>query len=170
MLYKLTSGATILGPVEGRSFLPALDNCDYQAYLAWLAEGNTPEPADMPTPDQTKAAQWDAIKADRDKRTQTGGYYVAPHWYHSDTFSRTQQIGLVMLGANIPAGTLWKTLDNGLIAMTPALAGQIFGAAAVSDIAIFAAAEAHKATMLASADSAAYDFSGGWPAMYEAAL
>jgi len=128
------------------------------------------EPVVVLTLDDMKAAKWNSIKSERDKRTQTGGYYVAPHWYHSDTFSRTQQIGLVLLGVNIPAGTMWKTLDNGLIAMTPALAGQIFGAAAMSDIAIFAAAEAHKAAMLASVDPTAYDFSGGWPAMYEAAL
>ncbi|WP_232834332.1 DUF4376 domain-containing protein [Rhodoferax ferrireducens] len=119
--------------------------------------------------DAAKADKWEAIKAERDRRTQTGGYYVAPHWYHSDTFSRTQQLGLVMLGVNIPSGTLWKTLDNGLIAMTQTLAGQIFGAAAASDIAIFAAAQTHKAAMEASADPTAYDFSGGWPVMYEAA-
>ena len=28
------------------SIPPALDNTDYQEYLEWVAEGNTPEPAD----------------------------------------------------------------------------------------------------------------------------
>jgi hypothetical protein len=36
--------------LSDNAFIPfAPDNTDYQAYLAWLAEGNVPTPADQPT-------------------------------------------------------------------------------------------------------------------------
>lgn len=117
-----------------------------------------------------RPALWESIKANRDRRTQHGGYQVAGKWFHSDTFSRTQQLGLVMLGASIPPDTQWKTMDGSFVTMTPTLASQVFAAAAASDIEIFAAAEAHRTAMDAAADPAAYDFSSGWPAAFGEAL
>lgn len=88
-----------------------------------------------------KLTHWESIKQERDRRTQQGGYQVAGKWFHSDTFSRTQQMGLVMLGDNIPAGLQWKTMDGSFVVMTPSLAQQVFAAAAQSDATIFAFAE-----------------------------
>ena len=115
---------------------------------------------------KARAAKWDAIKAERDRRIQSGGYKVGTKWFHSDTFSRTQQIGLLMMGASIPAGLQWKTMDGSFITMTQALTGNVFAAAVASDQAVFAAAETHRVAMEASADPASYDYSGGWPKIY----
>jgi len=113
-----------------------------------------------------RAAKWEAIKALRDQKVQTGGYQVGSKWYHSDTFSRTQQIGLVMMGANIPAGLQWKTMDGTFVTMTQQLAAQVFAAAAAQDAALFAHAENLRAQVNAAADPAGVDIAAGWPATY----
>jgi hypothetical protein len=51
-MYKLVNnpnGPNLVKKIEDNreTLIPFFDgNCDYQEYLEWLAEGNTPEPAD----------------------------------------------------------------------------------------------------------------------------
>lgn len=126
------------------------------------AEG---KPIAVDPPPLTKVQIWDAIKAERDRR-KAGGVKVGAKWFHSDDGSRIQQMSLVMMGASIPAGLQWKTMDGSFITMTQALAGTILATLDASDRAGFAAAETHRVAMEASADPAAYDYSGGWPKIY----
>lgn len=50
MSYKLTNSSPIVRIKDG-AFIPADPaNIDYAAYLTWLAEGNTPQPADPVVP------------------------------------------------------------------------------------------------------------------------
>lgn len=118
-----------------------------------------------PTHEQAKATAWGRIKIERERR-KAGGVKIGDKWFHSDDASRIQQLGLVMMGAGLPAGLQWKTMDGSFIAMTPALAQQVFTGQAASDQAIFAVAEQHRVAMEASADPAAYDYSTGWPKIF----
>ena len=108
-----------------------------------------------------KAAKLEQIKASRDQR-KDGGVLVNGKWFHTDTGSRIQQLGLVLMGAAVPA-VAWKTLDGTFTPMSQTLAGQIFQAVATLDMALFAAAETHRVAMESSATPATYDFSTGWP-------
>ena len=49
-MYQLTQGDTILR-LEDQAWIPQDPaNTDYVAYLAWVEEGNTPDPAPVPEP------------------------------------------------------------------------------------------------------------------------
>lgn len=116
-----------------------------------------------------RAAKWEAIKAERDRRKALG-VKVDGHWFHSDADSRIQQISLFVMGAAVPP-IQWKTLTTTpppvFVTMTQSIAAGIFQATAASDAAIFTAAETHRIAMEASPTPETYDFTGGWPASIE---
>lgn len=108
--------------------------------------------------EQVAAIRWERLKQIRDELTEHGGCLVQGKWFHTDVRSKQQQIALVMMGASIPAGLQWKTMDGSFIAMSQALAAELFQAQAAREQAIFATAEAKRLD-----NSPLYD---GWPARY----
>jgi hypothetical protein len=108
------------------------------------------------------------IKKMRDVKLQSNGFLVGTKWFHSDTFSRTQQVALFNLGANIPVGLQWKTMDGTFVTMTQQLAADIFAAGVASDTALFAFAEGLITDVNAAVDPLVVDITTGWPAGYTA--
>ena len=50
MTYQLTTGDTILRIADNAFIPPDTANTDYAAYLHWVEQGGTPEPAPIPEP------------------------------------------------------------------------------------------------------------------------
>lgn len=164
-----------VGTVEWRAGdTPAPGEVAYSGPYVYEADGATPamvwddalQTVRPRTEAESKAATVArivaAIKSDRDRR-RVAGCPVGAHVFHSDDSSRIQQIGLVMLGQAIPAGLKWKAMSGTLVDMTPTLAGQIFGAQAARDAALFAHAEGLIAAVAAAADPTTVDITAGWP-------
>jgi len=116
--------------------------------------------------DLARTKMWRDIQASRDMR-KSGGVRVGTNWFHSDDTSRIQQIALVMFGANMPPGIMWKTMQGTFVAMTPTLAMQIFQSIAGQDQQIFSRAEYHRQHMiLDDLTPDDYDFTTGWSQTY----
>jgi hypothetical protein len=65
-MYKLTTGTEIIRMADN-AVIPAYSgNTDYREYLAWVAEGNTPEPADPPPLHDYSAMRHAAYVAESD--------------------------------------------------------------------------------------------------------
>ena len=104
------------------------------------------------------------VRAERDRR-KFNGVQVQGKWIHTDTYSRTQWLGMVMMGAAIPQ-IAWTTMDGSTINTSQTLAGQVFQATAALDQALFAKAAALIAQIEASNDPATVDITTGWQATY----
>lgn len=102
-----------------------------------------------------------AIKAERDRR-KFNGVQVSAKWIHTDTYSRTQWMGMVMMGASVPA-IEWTTMDNTSITTSQTLASDVFQATATLDATLFAHAKSLIASVDASNDPASIDIMAGWP-------
>ena len=64
-MYKLKQNPTLITRLSDNASIPADEaNTDYAAYLRWLSEGNTPEPADPippPTYQELRRAEYPPI-------------------------------------------------------------------------------------------------------------
>ena len=108
------------------------------------------------------------IKDERDRR-KLNGVLVRDKWIHSDTYSRTQWMAMVMMGAGIPS-IEWTTMDGTSITTSQTLAGQVLQAYAQLDAAVFGHAKALIEQVNASTDPSSIDITTGWPATYEGAV
>lgn len=106
----------------------------------------------------------DAIKAERDRR-KFNGVFVSGKWIHTDTYSRTQWMGMVMMGAGIPA-IPWTTMDNTSTTTSQALAGAVFQATATLDATLFAYAKSLIDQVDASSEPQNIDIMTGWPTTF----
>ena len=166
---KRSSDNKIVSPIED------VNDPDYIEYLNWVKAGNDPIISADITSERlkTELAQWENIKQLREAKKFAGVLVNNTYWFHSDQDSRIQQLGLIVLGQNLPSGVMWKILSDkpdlanpSFVELTPELVQAVVISTLQSDMAFHAAAENIRAQMVASEDPAAFDITQGWPVSF----
>lgn len=153
--------------VESLDFMPNLVDASIGGVIGWSYKDGQVFPPVINL-DKVRKEKLESIKSIRDNKIQTGGYKASNKWFHSDTVSRSQQIGLVLMGQNIPVGLMWKTMDGSFIEMTPTVAHSIFQAAANQDSVLFNHAELLRQQVDTSETPWEIDVETGWPETFQA--
>ena len=127
-----------------------------------------------------KSDMWDKIQIERTRRKECAfpvDFRGKTYYFHGDAESRGQQSGL-MAGVNLllatgkPLTTVlttvpWVTKGGTNVTMTGELALTIFQTQMRREGEFFSVARAHNVAMEASAEPWNYNYSAGWPKIYE---
>lgn len=112
-----------------------------------------------------RQAKWEEIKDYRENVRNSGGFLVAGlYWFHSDTPSRFDQLGLVnaMILSVLPA-TSWSLMDGTEVALTAPIVQGVFGGHMTLRGTNFQVSKAHKTALWLDPDPANYNYlGGGW--------
>jgi hypothetical protein len=127
-------------------------------------------------PQKTLAQQRDVmvakIRAHRDRLRFGGGARVGTNWFMTTPTAIAEYNSMIMLGqinGLIDATVIrpaWRTMNDTLVDMTPALAKQILNAGFSQVKAIDDVAQGHITAVLASQVPTDYVFTTGWPTVF----
>ena len=99
LTYQLTAGTSILRS-DGACVPADPGNSDFQAYLAWLSAGNSPQQATSPTQAQIIATLESAVQAHMDGAAQGAGY--------DSLLSAVSYAGSAKFGAQAAVFIAWR--------------------------------------------------------------
>ena len=152
--------------------------------VIWAFEPNSKKVYKKPYPKEPVEVIISNIKNEIDKirdKLKNGGVKVGDHWFHSDSDSRIQYLGLKDLARDIPTNggndsstiqilgsdVKWKTLTGDFIPLTVSLVFKIVSTISEWDASLFLISQNHKDALAKAIDPSKYFYNTGWPKGFE---